>query len=409
MRGRRWIASVWLAWLAATPAAAADPCPADRYAVVEGALLAQAGAARDFVVLGSETVGVSSGCPDVGARLRARRNGVTRLRAVWGTATPCAGVPRAILTAKIVDGCSRFTGTLVAHGSKPRKRKFAAQRSTCGDGILDAGRGETCDGLEVGTCPNGCRPECTCAPLRGLFAVADGNVLVRFSSAAPETITAIALVTGLGRGESIVGIDFRPATGELYGFGMIEHFDTDTAQLYRIEPTTAVATPVGDPLTVTHGDAWGFAFNPLVDRIRVVNDADANLRLNPVTGAPAFDTDLNPTGARIEAIAYTGLPGDAATTLYALGYAHDTLYTVNPPNAGVLTAVGVTGILSEFNTIGFDIDGTTGAAYATVFASGVNALYTVDLATGGVTIVGTVGNGALRLPSLAIAPGGPVL
>jgi hypothetical protein len=39
----------------------------------------------------------------------------------------------------------------------------------------------------------------------------------------------------------------------------------------------------------------------------------------------------------------------------------------------------------------------------------VNALYTVDLATGSVTTVGTVGNGALRLPSLAIAPGGPVL
>jgi hypothetical protein len=129
MRGRRWIASVWLAWLAATPAGAADPCPADRYAVVEGAILAEAGAAREFVVLGSETVSVSSGCPDVGARLRARRNGVTRLRAVWRTATPCAGLARAILTAKIVDGCSRFAGTLVAHGSRPRKRPFVAQRS----------------------------------------------------------------------------------------------------------------------------------------------------------------------------------------------------------------------------------------------------------------------------------------
>ena len=30
---------------------------------------------------------------------------------------------------------------------------------------------------------------------------------------------------------------------------------------------------------------WGFDFNPTVDRIRVVNDRGANLRLHPDTGA----------------------------------------------------------------------------------------------------------------------------
>ena len=42
------------------------------------------------------------------------------------------------------------------------------------------------------------------------------------------------------------------------------------------------------------GTAFGFDFNPTVDRIRVVSDTGQNLRLNPDTGAvAAVDGALN--------------------------------------------------------------------------------------------------------------------
>ena len=35
------------------------------------------------------------------------------------------------------------------------------------------------------------------------------------------------------------------------------------------------------------GSDFGFDFNPTVDRIRLISDADQNLRLNPMTGGVA--------------------------------------------------------------------------------------------------------------------------
>lgn len=416
MVGTHWIASMWLALLVAAPARAAEPCPAGRFVVVEGVLLPEAGASREFVVLGADTLTVTGGCPDIAARLRARRNGVTRVRAVWWTASPCAGLAgKAALTGKIVETCARFEGKLVARKASPRKRPFVALRSTCGDGIADAGAGEACDGADAAGCPNGCQTGCACAPFRGLFAITDANVLVRFSSTMPATLAGIAFVSGLETGETIVGIDFRPATGELYGVGIVDEGATDTARLYRIDAATAVATLVGPPITgVTDGSAWGVDFNPVADRVRVVNDADENLRINPNTGtrsdAATNDMDLNPPGTRIEAVAYSNsVAGATVTTLYGISYQNDTLYVIDPPNVGTLTLVGSLTVVSVFDSIGFDIDGLTGTAFATIGVAGLHQLYTVDLTTGAATPIGVVGNGLLRLPGLAVAPGGPVI
>ena len=56
---------------------------------------------------------------------------------------------------------------------------------------------------------------------------------------------------------------------------------------------------------MTNGDDYGLDFNPTVDRIRVTNDADENLRINPNNGAradtPTNDTNINPAGNQIKA------------------------------------------------------------------------------------------------------------
>ncbi|QKG54401.1 DUF4394 domain-containing protein [Hymenobacter sp. BRD67] len=67
--------------------------------------------------------------------------------------------------------------------------------------------------------------------------------LLYFTAADPGTIRARTAITGLTSGELPVGLDFRPATGELYCLGY--NFTTQMGQLYVLNLTTAVATPVG--------------------------------------------------------------------------------------------------------------------------------------------------------------------
>src|SRR3954454_5495939 len=66
-----------------------------------------------------------------------------------------------------------------------------------------------------------------------LLALTDNNFLMRFNSAAPGTIDSVQLVTGLQAGERMVGIDFRPRTGQLFGVGL-QSGATDTVRLYTI-------------------------------------------------------------------------------------------------------------------------------------------------------------------------------
>src|SRR5207248_3674453 len=99
-----------------------------------------------------------------------------------------------------------------------------------------------------------------------LFAVTRTNDLLRFSSASPDTVASTTPITGLQGGESVLGIDVRPATGQLYALG-------SSARLYTINPATGAATQVGSgtfavPLS---GTAFGFNFDAVADRIRVVS------------------------------------------------------------------------------------------------------------------------------------------
>src|SRR3954463_16567708 len=64
------------------------------------------------------------------------------------------------------------------------------------------------------------------------------NVLISVDSANPAEVLATTKIKGLAKREALVGIDFRPATGELFGVG-------NTSQLYRIDLTGGGATKVG--------------------------------------------------------------------------------------------------------------------------------------------------------------------
>ena len=264
---------------------------------------------------------------------------------------------------------------------------------------------------------------------------AAGTSLIRFNTATPATTTTVA-VTGVTAGETLVGIDFRPQTGQLYGLGV--NATTGNGTLYLIDPQLGGATIVGtvgsvdlvaalpDPATT----GYGIDFNPTVDRIRVVTGTGLNFRVNPNNGTVAgTDTNINGSGSTgVSATAYTNSFGQSltggVTTLYTLDATTGTLFIQNTANGGTQTAgkpVTLNGAALAFTAVnGFDIPAgvrvtasnavAAGTGYATLVVGGVTGLYRIDLATGAATKVGNVGAGATALAGLALgdAPTGTV-
>ncbi|MGF6925505.1 hypothetical protein QFZ48_001005 [Chitinophaga sp. W2I13] len=219
-------------------------------------------------------------------------------------------------------------------------------------------------------------------PVINAFATS-GNNLLSFNLNSPATASAIP-ITGLLPGETIVGMDIRPANNQLYAVG-------STSRLYRINTSTGAATPVNaSPFAeVLNGTAFGVDFNPSVDRLRIVSNTGQNLRIHPENGTlVAKDTDINPPGSGISAVAYSNnTAGSASTVLYDIGYASNSLYRQDPPNGGAVILVGRLGIgASESN--GFDISGASNKAYALFTEGGITKLYAINLETGAATAVG---------------------
>jgi hypothetical protein len=240
---------------------------------------------------------------------------------------------------------------------------------------------------------------CNAGPI---LLLTSGNQLLTIESTTPGSVSAPLPITGLQVGETVLGIDFRPLTNELFGLG-------STSVLYSINATTGVATQVGASGAFSlSGTSFGFDFNPTVDRIRVTSDADQNLRLNPTNGTlAATDAALNPGTPNVVGSAYTNNDNDAltGTTLYAIDSLTDQLFTQNPPNNGTLNLVGALG-LDIGPSAGFDIlfANEVNTAYAAFTVGGIPGLYTINLTTGAATLVGTIGNGKQGITGLAAVP-----
>ena len=255
----------------------------------------------------------------------------------------------------------------------------------------------------------------------GLQTSTTATNLVTFQVTAPGTYTATTAITGLGTGQTLVGLDSRPNTGQLFALGY--NAATTSAQLYTLNAATGALTTVGAALTLNLGTnpaRIGFDFNPTVDRIRVTGSNNSNFRLNPNNGALAATdgnlayaaTDANAAQTPgVGAVAYTNsYIGASATTLYDVDETNSRLTTQNPPNNGVLNTVGAVGF-ANFGSSDLDIyfnpSTGTNVAYLTAVpnvtpGTTTSNLYTVNLTTGAATLVGAVG-GNLTPPVTDIA------
>ncbi|HEY0684090.1 MAG TPA: DUF4394 domain-containing protein [Steroidobacter sp.] len=271
-----------------------------------------------------------------------------------------------------------------------------------------------------------------------LFALsADGTQLMRFLSTAlnsPATVT----ISGITAGETLVGIDFRPQTGQLYSFGV--NATADNGTIYIIDPQSGAASAVGTAGSIAFVTAtgavvdlppvsagYGFDFNPTVDRIRIVTGTGLNFRLNQITGVPvdgnAAADGNNPDGSingqpagstGVTAAAYTNSFGQAAggaTTQYVVDPLSNMLFIQNPPNNGTLTAgqtITLNGNTLDFTEAnGFDIPSTvrvttpaaaaTGSAFAALTVGSATRLYSIDLSNGRATDMGALPAGITGL------------
>ena len=265
-----------------------------------------------------------------------------------------------------------------------------------------------------------------------------GNVLRAFDTDDPGATIATIKVRGLQPGENLLGIDFRPSTNQLYALG-------SSQRLYTIDVSGGAAAPVGGTIAVRlNGTEFGFDFDPAADLVRVVSDADQNLRIDPDTGE-VIDADIILPGVQADPdLAYSGGMGEPAGEdpnvgrnpgVIALAYANNVSAPATPAAAygidavqdvlvrqgstdglpvsadtGELFTVGALGLDVQASAGGLDIvtNGTTDVALAALSteARRGSQLLAIDLATGAATPLGRIGRGRRPMLDLAVVPAG---
>ncbi len=279
-------------------------------------------------------------------------------------------------------------------------------------------------------------------PLRTeqLYALTQDMVLIRINASQPSRELSRQPLSGLAAGDTLVGIDYRVARGVLYGLSR-------AGRVYTIAPESGQLTQVGPPQVLPQlaGERFGFDFNPAVDRMRIVSDSGANLRMHPDTGAQ-IDGNAAQEGVQADkalhyaegdslagqqpvilAAAYTyNARNDKITTLYTIDALRGTLAMQGSkegeqpfvsPDGGQLRTVGSLGLSADvlgiqpggvgygaLQAASLDISDVKNTAFLAARQKlGASQLYEVNLQTGKATRLGRIAQGQ-PLAGLAIIP-----
>ena len=340
-------------------------------------------------------------------------NVVVRVGGIHGSPSPDSGLLTTVGPLGVVAGT--YNGFDIAPGSNTA---YAALRGAGGISRLFTINLSTGHATLVGAIAG--------KPLRGLtiptlnyatgIAVTASNRLLSFDAAQPGRFYRRDWpITGLQPGEKILGMH-ASHWNDVIGLG-------STGRLYRIDRVDAAAGQVGQgPLSVPlDGRSFGLSLDSSTrgsHQLRVVSDAEQNLRLNPEDATMAsVDTPLAYAPGDVNAganpnvvgLAYghspSSLPSSGGLTLYGIDSNLDVLVRVggaggNPSaNGGELTTIGSLGV-NTGSVVSFDIlrrEYAPAGAYAlatlTVPQSGVSKLYFINLVTGKATLIGAIGGG----------------
>ena len=237
-------------------------------------------------------------------------------------------------------------------------------------------------------------------------SILGGMALVKFDSATPGVVTPVGPFPAPSQ---VLALDFRPATGQLYG---VRFSVTDSAnRLVTVDTTTAALTPIGPPLPGGLTASTAFSFDRFADVIRIISSTGQNYLVDPDTGVATQVTSL-PPGRWVAAIA-----SSPAATLFGIEVQLDQLVRIGgvggvpSPDTGTLAFVGplnvAVGTPAAFDTASFDISVASGIAYAALSPSQFSPtteLYTVNLETGAATLVGSIGANFPGVNAIAVEP-----
>lgn len=228
------------------------------------------------------------------------------------------------------------------------------------------------------------------------YALNTSGELIAFDRGAPGEIDSRVAIDG----EEMIGVDFRPATGELWGIGV-------SGAVYTIDPASGAVTTQGQISEPLQGNVFEVDFNPSADAIRVLSDTGQNLRLAELDNEIETNVDGNLAYAQgdanagvspaVVAGAYSNnLDGVEETALYDFDLATGNYVQQDPPNDGVLNTIGPPGV-GFTSLVGFDITSLGGAdeGFAAIqTAEGQpSVLYGVDAESGAVSEIGVIGDG----------------
>jgi hypothetical protein len=236
-----------------------------------------------------------------------------------------------------------------------------------------------------------------------VFALTETNKLVSFNAAQPQKLCTSVTLTGQQSGESLVGIDVRPADKAMYALGSTGHLytvDTATGALTMKSTLGAALGDVTTPYAGLAGTNFAVDFNPGNDVLRVVADTGLNMRVNPDSGSTTTDVATNPVGPMVAEAAYSNSFVGAGTAFYyTIDSVGDGLQVLGRPSGnainGDLQTVGALGVGDVSGMAGFDIFGTNnqGLAALNLTGSATSDLFSINLGTGAATRINTVGGG----------------
>lgn len=199
--------------------------------------------------------------------------------------------------------------------------------------------------------------------LSAMLGITSQNALVSFDSSRPDLIRSSLAISGLKAGESILAIDSRVATGQVYGLG-------STGRVYTLDPNSGAASlvgagPIPSPLSGTN---FNIDFNGGGSTLRITSNTGQDLRFDVDTNVLTIDPALvySPSdpgsgmNAQIVGAAYNNnLPNSTATTLFEIDAARDALVT-QEISYNSAHAEQTTGQLHTFASLGFNVSGSVG-------------------------------------------------
>ncbi|MFN8543659.1 MAG: hypothetical protein U0807_05570 [Candidatus Binatia bacterium] len=144
------------------------PTPCSGRFVLDAPLAVGGSVVADAIEI-TDTSVILPGCGEATATLNATRKATT-VRARWSTCEALGGP--VTYRGKIIAACARLKGAVVARRARPRNHPLSGHLSSCGDGVVDAGRGEQCDGAAGCAAGIACSKSCWCRePGRSVYNV----------------------------------------------------------------------------------------------------------------------------------------------------------------------------------------------------------------------------------------------